>query len=785
MNCPDAEHIEHFVSSQLNEAQKAELESHLETCVQCRLNVSQAKENEILLSKLLEMRTQHSFAGNSCPVIKHRVETVQHAQDLIGTAYRVIKKAGQGATGDVFQAVDTILDRPAAIKYLHTKMNQEGVAQQRWQEARLLGQLNHPNIAQIYQIGEKEGTRFIVMEWVDGEPLTDAWKHKSIPQRLGLYVQVLDAVAAAHKRGIVHRDIKPSNILVSMDSRVKVLDFGIAIDMQFEERLEPNFYRGTPAFSAPEQISAPAHISPATDVFALGVLLYLLLTDELPFPQSDPQALFEAIQTVHPELPNAIQDKIPIVLQNICLKALEKNPSRRYQNAQELSNDIHRYLRGEKVWSRPSFLMDKIQQEVFYHRQKLRVWYDNQLITEKEFDKLEHIYQCVIEPPDASIIEARTLSLSQVCLYLGGWITVLGSFVLFYKIWEDISVYWRPAPAIAATGLIILFGIAMHRRQENRLSVGFFATANLLIPITLLLTLGQWQILSAASFPWGTETVYNELSQAESYLIVGNLQLYASAICWLIFSCIFLRLTRSSIFVLFSIASFLTWLSVCFIVAGMEDWTDDIIAGRYLYAGVGMFVVGVILDRRRYTHYASWLCIAGLIFIIVPLTVIAQSKTLFGWLTGHSLGLGHVEDKAFSFIVNGIIYLILAKVCRLQGTILQRRLSQLLNWLGPLHILTPLRILDDGTDSESRQLVYRILLPIASVGFVLSSVTRQMKSFFFTGLGGIAAAVHKLTIEYLDQYFAWPISLIALGITCMFFSWVVPGLKALKAIQKK
>jgi hypothetical protein len=88
-------------------------------------------------------------------------------------------------------------------------------------------------------------------------------------------------------------------------------------------------------------------------------------------------------------------------------------------------------------------LTDKIQQEVFYHRQKLKVWRDNELITEREYDKLEHIYQRVIEPPDPSIIEARTLSLSQVCLYLGGWISVLGSIVLFYKTWEQISVYWR------------------------------------------------------------------------------------------------------------------------------------------------------------------------------------------------------------------------------------------------------------------------------------------------------------------------------------------------------
>ncbi|GAI17914.1 unnamed protein product, partial [marine sediment metagenome] len=224
-------------------------------------------------------------------------------------------------------------------------------------------------------------------------------------------------------------------------------------------------------------------------------------------------------------------------------------------------------LRGEKVWSKPSFLTDKIQQEVFYHRQKLNVWHNNDLITLKEFDKLENIYERMISPPDPSIIEARKLSLSQVCLYLGGWIVVLGCFVLFYKAWEQIPIYWRPMPAIMATALMVIFGITMWRRKESRLSVGFLATANLLIPITILLTLGQWEILSSANYPWGTESIYQGLKAAESYLIVGNIQLYLSFWCWLTSSIIFLRTTRSSIFVLFSIFASLALLTTYYMIS--------------------------------------------------------------------------------------------------------------------------------------------------------------------------------------------------------------------------
>ena len=787
MNCPGFEYIEHYACGQLNESESAEFKTHLEDCSNCSSRVAEAHENESLLSELRELKTKDSVVSANKVTRVQEIGTIGRAQELLGSQYRVVKKVGQGAAGEVFQAIDTILDRPVAVKFLNKEYAAESTNKERWQEARLIGQLNHPNIAQIYHIGEQEGLRFIVMEWVEGLPLTEAWWEKTVQSRLGIFLQVLDAIAAAHRRGIVHRDIKPSNILVNSSSQVKVLDFGIAVDTQLLENFDDRYYRGTPAFSAPEQITPPVKISTATDVFALGILLYQLLTETLPFPQTDPKELFQAIKTEYPELPTALQEKVPIPLQNICLKALEKSPHRRYVNARDLSEDIGRYLRGEKVWSMPSFLTDKIQQEVFYHRQKLKIWRDNELVTQKEFDKLENIYEHMISPPDPSIIEARELSLSQVCLYLGGWIAVLGSFVLFYKTWDQIPVFWRPTPAIAATALMILFGILMWRKKENRLAVGFLATANLLIPITILLTLGQWDILSSASYPWGTETIYQGLSEAGSHLIVGNLQLYISSWSWLAFSFLFLRLTRSSIFVLFSIIAFLVWLTTCYIIAGMEDWTPDIIAGRYLFAGIGLFILGTVLDRHRLTHYAWPLCVAGLAFVVIPLSIIAISdNTLFGWLLSKPEGLIQDEQIALSFACNGLIYLGLATICRSLGTILQRRLAQALNWFGPLHILGTLKILDtEDFASEGHQLIYRILLPIASFAFVFSSVTRQMKSFFFSGLGGIAASVHKITVEYLDKYFAWPVSLIVTGIVWMFVSWLVPRWKANIALKNK
>jgi serine/threonine protein kinase len=290
MNCPDSEHIERYICERLSHSELAQFEAHLKDCSKCSSRVTEARENESLLSELREFQTKSSLASSGRITRVQEIRTVERAGELLGSQYRVIKKVGQGAAGEVFQAIDTILDRPVAVKFLNRKYADESTREERWQEARLIGQLNHPNIAQIYHIGEKQGLRYIVMEWVDGLPLTDAWRDMPLQQRLRIYLQVLQAIAEAHRRGIVHRDIKPSNILVNAGSQAKVLDFGIAVDTQLLDSVAEGYYRGTPAFSAPEQITPPMKISPATDVFALGILLYQ--TGDPPVPTADRYVAF-------------------------------------------------------------------------------------------------------------------------------------------------------------------------------------------------------------------------------------------------------------------------------------------------------------------------------------------------------------------------------------------------------------------------------------------------------------------------------------------------------------
>jgi len=783
MTCPDPETIEQYSSGRLPAERAAEVARHLEGCPTCQAQVEQCIANEHLLTQLKELA--RSEGGLWPDAADGPALTVEQAQELLGQRYRVIRRVGQGPAGTVFQAVDGILAREVAVKFLRQKTSDLSPD---WHEARLMGQLNHPHIAQIHEIGQAGAYRFMVMEWVDGPPLTQAWAGLGLAQRLAVYVKVLDAVSAAHRREIIHRDLKPTNILVSSALAPKVLDFGIAMEGESPAGLEPGVYRGTPAYSAPEQVTAPVHVTQATDVYALGVLLYQLLTDSLPFPESDPLALFAAIRNRYPELPTAVQAGVPLALQNICLKCLEKDPQHRYPDAQHLAEDLGRFLRGERVWARPSFVTDQVQQDLFHHRQKLKVWQDNGLLTEEELDRLETIYKRMIDPADPSIIESRHLSFSQVCLYLGGWVTVLGSVVLFYKTWDTIPLVWRPAPAWVASAIMMAIGTLLWRHKETRLSVGFLATANLLIPVTLALTLGQWHLLSAADVPWGDESLHKALSEAGSYVLIGNVQLQVSTWCWLAVSGALLWLTRSSIFAMFSVVASLAILTSAYAIQGMAQWTADLIAGRYLYAAVGLFALGTVLDYKGHRRYAWPPLIAGLALLVGSLTGLALSdNTLFGWAYERPSALASAEHHALSFMANGVIYLALAGLCRSLGTPLQRSIAKALNWLGPIHLLAPLRVLDlDSLElPAAHRLVYRVALPIASFGFVFGSVTRQMKSFFFSGLSGIAASVHKLTVEHLDKFFAWPVTLIVTGLVSMFASWIIPRWRAQRSLRQR
>ncbi len=288
--------------------------------------------------------------------------------------YRVVRRLGHGGMGVVYLAEREDLGSQAAIKVLRDATLSPARRQRFTAEERTLAQLSHPSIARLYDADVlPDGTPFFVMEYVDGVPL-DTYcetQHLSLHARLRLFRQVCEAVQHAHRHLIIHRDLKPSNILVTADGSPKLLDFGIAKHVDALDTASDSTQTGlrlmTPAFAAPEQINGDA-IGIHTDVYALGVILYVLLTGRLPFDLSNrtPGQVEATILEKEPDRPSSAGSAGGAIasanraaredLDVLCLTAMHKNALRRYRTVDALIRDVDHFLGGEPLEARPDSL---------------------------------------------------------------------------------------------------------------------------------------------------------------------------------------------------------------------------------------------------------------------------------------------------------------------------------------------------------------------------------------------------------------------------------------------
>ncbi|HEX6706982.1 MAG TPA: serine/threonine-protein kinase [Albitalea sp.] len=294
--------------------------------------------------------------------------------------YTIDSELGQGGMGSVWLArrTDGRFEGSVAVKFLNVGLRARGAAERFAREGSILARLAHPNIARLIDAGVAQGGRqpYLVLEYIDGEPIDRYCEARSldVPARVRLFLDVLAAVAHAHNRLILHRDVKPSNILVTAAGEVKLLDFGIAklmddasVPAQATELTQLSGRAFTPQFAAPEQVQG-GDVTTATDVYALGVLLYILLSGTHPTP-SPPGAPVEQMRAVVEIEPRRVSDaalrhhgRSPVAarlerqlrgdLDNIVAKALKKSPAERYANAAEFADDLRRYLTDQPVTAR-------------------------------------------------------------------------------------------------------------------------------------------------------------------------------------------------------------------------------------------------------------------------------------------------------------------------------------------------------------------------------------------------------------------------------------------------
>jgi serine/threonine protein kinase len=270
--------------------------------------------------------------------------------------YEVLDVLGRGGMGVVYKAYDPILDREIALKTMTAEGLKDPVLKERfYREARAAGRLRHPNIVTIYELGEENSVPFIAMEYIHGSDVHAVIKGQqevSFEQKLRIIVQLCRGLAYAHKAGIVHRDVKPSNIRLTDDNQVKILDFGIARLVTSTTMTSGGMVLGTIHYMAPEQIKG-AHVDRKSDIFAVGIILFEILTTKKPFDGDNTATvlyniLHEPYQKMNPPL-----DEQFAAIGRILKKAMDKDPARRYFSADEMGDDLEHFLHSFAPPQRP------------------------------------------------------------------------------------------------------------------------------------------------------------------------------------------------------------------------------------------------------------------------------------------------------------------------------------------------------------------------------------------------------------------------------------------------
>jgi tetratricopeptide (TPR) repeat protein len=400
--CPGREELERLLLGDMPGVEMQALEGHVSRCPRCLEVARQVRAEDALVAAVRAGGRAEGISrdeveeGLIAQLCRLRGETVptkplafetppppcvppaERAEELSGLLappgapdelgrlgpYGILRVLGSGGMGVVFAARQERPRRVVALKMIVAGPRVGGQHLQRFRdESEILARLRHPNIVQVHEVGEHDGRPYFTMEYAEGGSLAQKLAAAPlVPRAAAELIQTLaGAVHSAHEQGIVHRDLKPSNVLLEGDGTPRVGDFGLAKQLHDAPgrasdggRTETGAILGTPGYMAPEQAAGQSkEVGPAADVYALGAILYECLTGRPPFRAATILETLEQVRSQEPVPPSRLQPGLPRDLQTVCLKCLEKEPARRYTSAQELADDLRRFLDGVPLRARP------------------------------------------------------------------------------------------------------------------------------------------------------------------------------------------------------------------------------------------------------------------------------------------------------------------------------------------------------------------------------------------------------------------------------------------------
>lgn len=683
--------------------------------------------------------------------------TAPTASDLPPTptfpGYRILAQIGQGSLGIVYRAHDEKLNRPVALKVLRPGRD-DPVGRRLLNEARQAAGLHDPAIVTVFSVLDDCHPPAIVMELLEGYPLDQFADQLSFEQKAKLLREVARGLAVAHARGLVHRDLKPENILVGPDFRPRILDFGLALSLE-EAALQERGFEGTPLYASPEQVRG-APLAPSSDVFSFGCLMFKVLTGRPPFTGTTVREVLEAIASTSPPMLRDVAVGVPEDLQAVCLACLAWEPSAR-PSASEIGLELGRFLIGEPVRVRPKLYDDVLRRRISEYAVEAGKWARQSIISIDERDSLEVVHRRLLADEDHWIIDARRITLPQTLLSAGTWLAVVATTLTVWMLRHELGPLWRWLLPLSFTLSLLSAGSIAHRLNEALASATFLAGATLaLAPCTLAL-LGEMHWL--ASGPGHVTQLFPESFSNPQVLVACATALTAS--------CLSLWRLKMTAFA-WTTATLITaaYLSVLL----LWDWLGQRPETQALWCLPLVLVEpwALWLERRGRVRWTLPFHLVSLLALVGAMDVMAWNGPTLDMLGASSPGWTYLDQDrrhAFSFALNGALFLVLMLVTERSGSLDMRRASKLLEVLAIVHTLSSLfaNALNHRNQPYVRVDVWMYLA--AAVLFVTVAPFRSRWRMLVGGLAGCGLASYLLVDLGLVARLPFIIVLGATGLT--------------------
>jgi serine/threonine protein kinase len=605
--------------------------------------------------------------------------------------FRIERKLGEGGLGVVYAAHDEKLNRRVAIKVLRRRSDAQ-VRQRVLNEARHTAALGDPAVVTVFSVLDETDPPAIVMEFVEGYPFDRFAAHLSFEQKARLLREVARGLSVAHARGLIHRDLKPDNVIVGPDMRPRILDFGLALSLE-EAARQGGGFEGTPLYASPEQALGKP-LSAASDVFSFGSLMFKVLTGKAPFAGDSISQVLEAIASTAPPFLRELAVGVPEDLQAICLACLAWNPADR-PGAEQVALELGRFLVGEPVRLRPKLYDELLRRSISEHENQAHVWESQSIISRDERDALEIIHRRLLADEDHWIIDARRITPLQTILSAATWLTVVANVLTVWMLRDELEAPWRWVLPVFFTAALLIAGHFARRWKENLPAATFLAGAALAIAPATLALLAELRLLATA--PQGITQLFEGT--------FTNQQVLAASVTALCVSGFGLRQLKMTGF---------AWTTATLAAASYVslllqfNWLEqkpEIMALWCLPLGALEFVA-LAFERAGRVRWTMPFHLIALAAIVIGLDVLALNGPTLKMLGVTREQWSYFDEdrqKAFSIVLNGVVFLVLMMFAERAPSLDLRRASKWLEVLAILHTISAL--FDNALEHRSDTLV--------------------------------------------------------------------------------